>query len=113
MQLVNIVLPLMALASSTFAAECYSQSGGSKCVGKNDLLSYGREWCQENYATQSGAWKQYRSGSNTALIGKIGHFDTAEDCTKALNDIVEQCHGKKNGGSWTYKASLNVNFCQW
>ena len=47
-------------------------------------------------------------------IGKIGVFPNAATCIEAYNQIVNQCFGQRNGGSWTWGGvSLNINFCQW
>ncbi|KAJ5833632.1 hypothetical protein N7474_001943 [Penicillium riverlandense] len=114
MLFISTVITLAAVISPAFAAECYYQSGGTNCVNKAELQNHARRWCDVHYSLIDGNWDEFHdSQGNTALLGKIGNFESSADCQAAYANIISECYGTKNGGSWTYLASLNIDFCSW
>jgi hypothetical protein len=111
----TVVLSILGCSYLSQAAECYAQSGGPNCVAKAPLLAFGNGWCNANFDALQGGWSQFPDpAGKIADIGKIGVFPNAATCIEAYTQIVNQCFGQRNGGSWTWGGvSLNINFCQW
>jgi hypothetical protein len=102
------------LATLSSAAECYGVQSGNNCLNPEtagdmtDAYCYGENWNLGNFATF-----QYK-GSNgwTGWLRRMGNFDSQQNCTFIMGDIVGQCLGYWNGGYWDYDGlRIDMNFC--
>jgi len=112
MQLPTFILALLAImASSVLAAECFSNGGTSTCLPKAYLYEAVTDYCTW---TTSQPRKVYVDGA-TGWQGTIegSYLDSqGQECFSALNNIVDQCAGHKDGGSWTLgDFSMKFDFC--
>ncbi|KAK2858549.1 hypothetical protein FQN49_004620 [Arthroderma sp. PD_2] len=114
MHFLSALAATLAAVSTTFAAECHSQSGGSSCLSKDGAASAVSKFCNTYWDDTSTNWRKYTTDNGVGYIGQIGRFPSRQECEDAGNQIINQCHGKKDGGSWTYKkASINFKYCEW
>ncbi|KAJ5464874.1 uncharacterized protein N7458_000560 [Penicillium daleae] len=98
MQFYAVLLPVAALLATTAsAADCYPLHGSHRCVNSNDLLTN----------------REYFTGAN----GHHGVFTsynvpTQQACWDSLLDIIDQCLGHRNGGTYSLDGwSMEINFC--
>ncbi|KZV90350.1 hypothetical protein EXIGLDRAFT_720504 [Exidia glandulosa HHB12029] len=101
----------LLFAASAFAASCYSDSGCGNCESHDSMYAARQDFCgSDKWSFQnSEAW-------GDALISLSGHFDSPQSCWDGFAQIIDQCYGQKNGGTfdWDYNgnsAHLDVDFC--
>ncbi|KAF2163628.1 hypothetical protein M409DRAFT_26235 [Zasmidium cellare ATCC 36951] len=112
MQFLALVLPIAAfMASTAYGAECYSQSKRKECLNSNDLYNARQDYCgsfrfqqngEKDYFGQNG-WKEAFTGTN---------IPNQQLCWDSTDNIIKQCLGHKNGGSYSQNGwNMNINFC--
>ena len=98
----------------SFAAECYYQSHAYNCLSRDALMRAIEDYCDDKWNDDCHEFKKYDEYRNKGYIGSIGEFPSKQACISAAQNIVNECYGVKNGGSWTYNdASINISFCPW
>lgn len=100
----------LALALGTAsAADCYSIGGCGTCNTRVSM--YGaRDVICSTFWSQAGARLTY--GYAVASISGNG-FETEQRCYDGFNDIIDSCHGMRNGGVYDWCVPiLNLSRCQ-
>lgn len=109
--LLSLSLSLLSITSTTLAAECFSQTGASNCASRNGLYTMREAYCKDFWQYPGIAW-QGADGSNVAQLTHTTIFGAQQDCWDAYENIIVECLGKANGGSWTKDANTAVmDFC--
>lgn len=111
----TITVALVALSTGAYAAECHAQSGGRRCLSRSDANTAVDQFCGAHWGGRCTDWQQFRgSDGSVGYIGQVGRFLSREQCVDAGRSIINECHGKKDGGSWTFNsASINIKYCDW
>jgi hypothetical protein len=109
----KIALPIIGMFSVSRAAECYAQDHGHRCPSKDFLLNYRFGWCGTYWNAPLAGWMTVDDNAgNSASISKVGNFVSESECEAAFGNIISECHGLRNGGSWTlHGTNLNINYC--
>ena len=115
MRLLDIALVAsLALASTAFGAECFAQSGGSSCLSKDAMTFVVQQHCAAHWQEPSTTYITWGNAAGTGHIGHIGAWGSPDECVQAGTSVVDQCHGQRDGGSWTFDGkSISVSFCLW
>ncbi|KZV95250.1 hypothetical protein EXIGLDRAFT_766382 [Exidia glandulosa HHB12029] len=87
----------LLFAASAFAASCYSGGGCNNCENRDSLYAARSAWCG------SDKWSYSNSGGwGNAQVSVNGHFDSPDACWNGFADIIDQCAGHKNGGTYNW-----------
>ncbi|KAK8129019.1 Extracellular dipeptidyl-peptidase dpp4 [Apiospora sp. TS-2023a] len=107
----TVFLPITALLASTaYGAECYAQNGATACLTRAELNSARADYCGNNNYQLCGA-KTYTGQYGKASFAGV-NVGTQQECWDETIDIINQCFGKKNGGSFSSgSGNVNINFC--
>ncbi|KAL1617783.1 hypothetical protein SLS54_007562 [Diplodia seriata] len=101
----------LALTSTASAASCYSAGGCGTCASNDEV------WQAREQLCGGDRWKSSTSFNwGWAVVNLSGRFSSQQACWDGFENIINQCYGKKNGGTydWNYNgdsAHLDVNFC--
>ncbi|EEQ89341.1 uncharacterized protein BDCG_04461 [Blastomyces dermatitidis ER-3] len=111
--IVPALIALLSFGSNALAAECYSRSGGYPCATLDEAMNAFSYYCANYYDKPCHEFVKI-TYKGTVWVGHVGAFNNPSDCFEAGRQIVYECYGKKDGGSWTSnQKSINVNYCQW
>ncbi|KAI0816841.1 hypothetical protein BC628DRAFT_1334213 [Trametes gibbosa] len=93
----------------TFAADCYSKGDcHDQCEDRNSWFVAREALCDGDGWTHPGA-----QSWGWGHITLNGQFDTQQECWDGFEQIIDQCLGHRNGGSYNFNsASLDVSFCK-
>ncbi|KAF2137115.1 uncharacterized protein K452DRAFT_236454 [Aplosporella prunicola CBS 121167] len=102
---------VLASAPLVSAADCYSKGGCGSCESKQQIRRARDRMCRSDLWRNPNAF--IWGGATVALRG---HFPDQSACNDAFSDIIRQCYGNKDGGTfdWDYgrfSAHLDVSFC--
>ncbi|PGH34667.1 hypothetical protein GX50_02455 [[Emmonsia] crescens] len=117
----TIVIAL--LAAPAFAKIfCFGGNGSSHRVSKEFALQSSKTFCRQYIIDTNGQKGReftvpYAESDTTSaflsMISQDGHF-TESACTKASEDIINQCFGKRDGGKYTDDSGrLSFTFCSY
>ncbi|KAI0816840.1 hypothetical protein BC628DRAFT_1108622 [Trametes gibbosa] len=106
--LAALAAALTLAAPPALAADCAPTSGCSFCEDRHSWFAASDDFCGGDGWTHPGqqtwGWGQ---------IWLDGQFDTQQECRDGFQQIVDQCLGFWNGGSYNYNsASLHILFCK-
>ncbi|KZV79505.1 hypothetical protein EXIGLDRAFT_819865, partial [Exidia glandulosa HHB12029] len=101
----------LLFAASAFAASCYSDGGCNNCENRDSLYAARSAWCGSDksvpHSPRAGSselpsrWSYSNSGGwGNAQVSVNGHFDSPDACWNGFADIIDQCAGHKNGGTY-------------
>ncbi|KAJ5444098.1 uncharacterized protein N7458_007970 [Penicillium daleae] len=98
MQFFAVLLPVATLLATTAnAADCSSDSGSQTCLNSTDLLYSRWEWRGDN--GQMGTFKP-------------SNIPNEQSCYDSTLDIIDQCLGHSNSGTYSLDGwSMGINFC--
>jgi hypothetical protein len=116
MHIINTIIPVLtAFTTVVSAAECYIRGGSKNCIGPEALRKFVGQFCQSGNWIH-GSWSQeFTSNGRTIKLGHtLGPISSEAECSTALNQIISQCIGKKDGGTWNSLngAVIAIQFCQ-
>lgn len=103
-----LTMMMMAMLSSPGeAAECFAQSGGQGCATRDRVKLLSERFC-EKYPDGNGD-NEWATEASFSLWGK---FENLQQCKDAFGNVIDQCHGKRNGGTWSHdKIFAGVDWC--
>ncbi|KAI8989175.1 hypothetical protein BD414DRAFT_328557 [Trametes punicea] len=114
----STVFAVAAAAASTLpsalAASCSSKGGCQTCASRGSLESAKQTLCgSSDFMLPGGFGFQTPDG---ASINLQGNFATSDECSAGFENILQDCYGKKNGGTFDFTdgpftAHLDINFC--
>ena len=107
MRFSTIIVPFAALATSVFAAECFSQGGSKTCMSLDGMKTAINDYCSNNRQGHS----VYTDAGNDFEGSISGGSPSESFCFDALNAIVNQCAGHKNGGSFSGECLPRLVIC--
>ncbi|KAI0372567.1 hypothetical protein BV20DRAFT_964175 [Pilatotrama ljubarskyi] len=102
---------IVATVPFALAASCYSQGGCQHCEDRNST-----QIARENFCG-SDKWSHTSTMSwGDAHVVLDGRFAEQQECFDGFQQIIDQCHGRKDGGIYNYdyngdSATLHVGFC--
>ncbi|KAF9464024.1 hypothetical protein BDZ94DRAFT_1162799 [Collybia nuda] len=109
---IALLIPIFALATGASAAECYSQGGSHRCVDPTSLGSYREDYCNNNWQGNGGSKDYNAENGFTARFQRVGAFASQQQCWDSTEDIISQCLGHRDGGTWAGSMmTMNINFC--
>ncbi|KAK7926556.1 hypothetical protein PG985_003554 [Apiospora marii] len=95
------LLPIAALlASKAYGAECYAQDGGPRCVTRDEIYNARQDYCGNNLWQQCGSKKYTGINGYRSSIAAV-NVPAQKQCYDGINDVIVQCFGKRNGGSFS------------
>ncbi|KAF7507648.1 hypothetical protein GJ744_010201 [Endocarpon pusillum] len=105
-----LFVPVTAyLASTALAAECYDQGGSGTCGTRDDLYSAREDYCNNNWG---GGTKVYWGSNFWEFTFSGNSIPSQQLCWDSTENIINQCLGYRNGGSYSLNGwSMNINFC--
>ncbi|KAF9263906.1 hypothetical protein L218DRAFT_863944 [Marasmius fiardii PR-910] len=106
------ILAATGFITTTSAAECYAQGGSNRCSTAADVRGAHEDFCNNHWTGDSASVRYTSSNGFHSNFAHFGAFHTQQDCWDSTEDIIDQCIGHKNGGTWTVPDFLvNINFC--
>ncbi|KLJ13141.1 hypothetical protein EMPG_11924 [Blastomyces silverae] len=107
-------IALLSFGSNALAAECYNRAGGYPCATVNAVQNALASYCANFYNLPCKPFTAYTALGPAVWIAHVGPFKDEFECYYAGHEILQQCYGVKDGGSWTSnRKSINVNYCKW
>lgn len=107
MRISATLLPLALALGTASAADCYSVGGCGTCESRGSMYGARNLLCGSHW------WQTARFGHGVAVVSVTGDgFETQQRCYEGFDDIIESCHGTRNGGVYDWKSThLDVDFC--
>ncbi|KAI9056370.1 hypothetical protein FKP32DRAFT_1599099 [Trametes sanguinea] len=104
---------VLAALPSALAANCYSKGGCQQCESRASMESAKQAFCGSNDWNVPGGFGFDWFKGRVLLQGT---FATSQECFDGFENIIEQCYGNKDGGTYDYSfnghtAHLDVDFC--
>ncbi|KAF8068862.1 hypothetical protein FPV67DRAFT_1093836 [Lyophyllum atratum] len=107
-----VLVPIVALATGTSAAECYAQGGSHRCADRDSIWNFRSLYCTQEYQGSGGSKTYNAANGFSAVFSRTGSFVSQQQCWDTTADIIDTCLGHKDGGTWTASSlALNINFC--
>lgn len=102
---------LSDLATLTLAAECSSTSGSQICLDRGAVWDLRQHYCANQWNTQT--WRVgLDSSGNIGQIWRQSISNNQQECWDSIGNIIDQCYGKANGGSWSLTGLMvNIDYC--
>jgi hypothetical protein len=113
MRATTALLPVLALLRLGLAAECSGHSGSNTCATPTGVRNVVNDFCASFAISQAGQ-QNFQDPSNkfTFSLGTTAAISNVITCENAANDIIDQCIGHADGGTFSVQAfTLSISFC--